>query len=258
MQLQNRIFLSLGLALLVSVSVTIGLDAIVDWARFPQAEKIVVTPGGPYSVAGKPSISADHINQILEAQRSPFAGRGQLIYDLGLQYGIDPVYALAFWKHESNFGTAGWAKVTLNPGNIRGSGRGGWTYFKNWDDGIEAWYRLIQRYATGAINFTNPQGFGCTPPKPCRLIEQIIPVYAPSTDGNNVNAYISAVTNSVDTWQANSKAKGSSKAAPKPLSPAPSSPAKPAPTKPAPPTGDTGGEKAQKRRVAKPHKGEQS
>ncbi|HEY3994094.1 MAG TPA: hypothetical protein VGM01_14600, partial [Ktedonobacteraceae bacterium] len=62
---------------------------------------------GPYSVLGKPTISVKQINAILATYHSPTAGMGQSLYDLGVQYGIDPVYALAFFMHESLFGTTG-------------------------------------------------------------------------------------------------------------------------------------------------------
>ena len=50
---------------------------------------------GPYSVLGKPTITADFINKVLASYHSPTAGMGQDLYNLGVKYGIDPVYALA-------------------------------------------------------------------------------------------------------------------------------------------------------------------
>jgi hypothetical protein len=208
--MKQRIFLSAVLALVVSIGATIGLNAVIRWAKFPHAPlKITTTSSSAtHAVAGSPTISVDQIDRILGQHNSPFTGHGQRIHELGEQYGIDPVYAMAFWLHESNFGTAGWAKVTLNPGNIRGSGQGGWTYFRSWDDGIEAWYRLISHYTSGSINFTNPEGYTCSPSQPCVSIEQIIPVYAPSTDGNNVSLYIDSVANTVDNWHGLEPASG--------------------------------------------------
>ena len=37
---------------------------------------------------------------------------------------------------------------------------------------------------------------------PCRTVEQIIPVYAPSSDGNSVAGYIHAVLSAVRAWRA--------------------------------------------------------
>jgi len=138
---------------------------------------------------------------------SPAAGSGQAVYDDGVKYGIDPVYALAFFMHESGFGTSGEARFSLSIGNLRCVGAGyedlhplcrdNFAWFASWDDGIEAWYRLIKNgYVQGAIN----QAIGrnaC----PCVTVAQIIPVYAPRSDHNDEAAYISAVEWEVETWR---------------------------------------------------------
>lgn len=72
-----------------------------------------------YLVVGKPTMTASFINRVLSAYGSPAAGKGQALYDLGVAYGIDPVYALAFFLHESRFGTTGEARTTLSLGNER-------------------------------------------------------------------------------------------------------------------------------------------
>ena len=43
-----------------------------------------------YSLPGKPSISANLINDVLAYYHSPAQGKGQALYDDGLQYNIDP------------------------------------------------------------------------------------------------------------------------------------------------------------------------
>src|ERR1700676_652201 len=72
-----------------------------------------------YSILGPPTVSATLIDQVLSANNSPATGNGQAIYSDGVKYGIDPVFALAFFMHESSFGTAGIAQLTLSPGNLR-------------------------------------------------------------------------------------------------------------------------------------------
>jgi len=74
---------------------------------------------GPYSVVGKPSLSVDFMNKVLAYYHSPAAGKAQALYDDGIKYGLDPAYALAFFMHESSFGTAGVARVTLSLSNMR-------------------------------------------------------------------------------------------------------------------------------------------
>src|SRR5512142_1815030 len=66
----------------------------------------------PYSVLGKPTVDAALIDRVLLAYHSPATGKGKALYDDVVQVGIDPVFALAFFLHESTLGTAGIATVT--------------------------------------------------------------------------------------------------------------------------------------------------
>src|SRR5712691_4628120 len=137
-------------------------------AAFPFAQS--------YSVPGKPTISADFINRVLAHYQSPAAGKGQALYDDGIKYGIDPVYALAFFMHESSFGTTGVATVTHSLGNIRATAGyqiyKGYRMYHTWEEGFEDWYQLIaKQYVTQ---------WGST------TVDQIVPVYAPGSDHNDV------------------------------------------------------------------------
>lgn len=151
---------------------------------------------GPYSVLGKPTITADFINRVLASYHSPTAGMGKTLYDLGVKYGIDPVYPLAFFMHESLFGTTGEARATLSLGNSRcipdrpciDQDRGGYAKMNSWQDGFEQWYKLIR-------NLYIAQWGRIT-------VDQIIPKYAPNSDGNNEAAYIATLKHEVDTWRA--------------------------------------------------------
>jgi hypothetical protein len=166
----------------------------------------VVSPsaGGPYVVTGKPTIRASFINRVLAAYGSPASGKGQALYTLGVKYGIDPVFALAFFLHESRFGTTGEATVTLSLGNERcipdrpciDQDRGGYAQMYSWEDGFEHWYMLIRYgYVQGTVTIPIVGHV-------CKIVDQIIPVYAPSADHNDVAAYIQAVKHAVDTWRA--------------------------------------------------------
>ncbi|MGH2494020.1 MAG: hypothetical protein ACRDIV_04890 [Ktedonobacteraceae bacterium] len=151
---------------------------------------------GPYSVLGKPTITANFINQVLASYGSPAAGLGQQMYDLGVKYGIDPVYALAFFMHESLFGTTGEARVTLSLGNLRciptrpciDQNRGGYAQMYSWIDGFEQWYKLIRNLYVAQKGLVT--------------VAQIIPVYAPNSDGNNEAEYIATLKREVDVWHA--------------------------------------------------------
>lgn len=175
-------------------------------SSFPVTHPTVVplTPSGSYVVTGNPTISASFINRVLAAYGSPARGRGQALYSLGVKYGIDPVYALAFFLHESRFGTTGEARVTLSLGNERciqdrpciDRQLGGYAQMESWEDGFEHWYMLIlYGYVQGRVTIPLVG-------HPCKTIDQIIPIYAPSSDHNNVKAYVQAIKSAVDTWRA--------------------------------------------------------
>jgi hypothetical protein len=144
-----------------------------------------------YEVTGVPTVDADFINQVLASHDSPARGKGQALYDLGVQYGVDPVYALAFFMHESSFGTTGVAQVTLSLGNIRATpgyaSYNGYRKYQTWEAGFEDWYKLIKMQYVEQWNLST--------------IDQIIPVYAPSSDNNDVTAYIQSIKQAVDAWR---------------------------------------------------------
>ncbi|HVB20588.1 MAG TPA: glucosaminidase domain-containing protein [Ktedonobacteraceae bacterium] len=144
------------------------------------------------SVTGKPTISATFINRVLAYYHSPARGLGATIYALGVQYGIDPAYALAFFMHESAFGTQGVAKVTLSPGNLRCAPTfrciGDYRAYASWTQGFQGWYQLIRNLYIEQWHKTT--------------LQAIIPTYAPAGDGNNPATYITAVEQAVADWQA--------------------------------------------------------
>lgn len=160
-------------------------------------------PSGEYSVVGPPTISPAFIDKVLAYYHSPAAGKGLVLSADGVKYGIDPVYALAFFMHESSFGTTGEAQATLSLGNERciadrpciDQDRGGYAQMRSWEDSFDHWYRLIlYGYVQGQITIPLVG-------HPCATVEQIIPVYAPSRDHNDEAAYIQAVEHAVDIWR---------------------------------------------------------
>ncbi|HEY5002914.1 MAG TPA: hypothetical protein VII61_07165 [Ktedonobacteraceae bacterium] len=160
------------------------------------AQAIPETRITSYSILGSPTVSAVLIDQILAANNSPATGNGQAIYSDGVKYGIDPVFALAFFMHESSFGTAGIAQMTHSPGNLRciptAACVSGYAAFSSWNAGFDAWYQLMSNLYVNTWGLTT--------------LDQIIPRYAPPTDNNDDAAYISAVENAIDTWRGNQTA----------------------------------------------------
>ena len=143
------------------------------------------------SVLGPPTISAAKIDQVLATYNSPAEGKGQAMYDLGIKYGIDPAYCLAFFIHESTAGTKGVATVTKSIGNIRVTpgyqDYQGYRKYNSWDEGIEDWYKLIRDLYINEWKLVT--------------LQQIIPVYAPPIE-NDTDHYVETVRNQVNGWRA--------------------------------------------------------
>ncbi len=144
------------------------------------------------SLEGPPTVSAAFIDRMLANAGSPAAGTGEALYALGVQYGIDPAYALAFFHHESGYGTTGEATVTRSLGNERciadrPCNAQHFAVFQSWQDGEAHWYFLIRSLYIGQWHLST--------------VEQIIPVYAPSRDHNDVTAYIRAIESDVAAYR---------------------------------------------------------
>lgn len=146
---------------------------------------------GQYALIGPPSVSVKQIEAVLQQYGSPAAGQGQMLYDMGVKYGIDPAYALAFFVHESGCGTQGVARFTHSIGNIRWTaGYGnyqGYRKYDSWQSSMEDWYKLITDLYINTWNL--------------RTVDAIIPVYAPTGDGNNPSVYVASVKSMVDSWR---------------------------------------------------------
>lgn len=144
-----------------------------------------------YEVTDLPTISAQFVDQVLEFYHSPAGGKGRALYNYGVKYKIDPVYALAFFMYESSFGTTGVARVTLSLGNIRATpgykSYHGYRKYASWEDGFADWYKLIKKQYVQQWKLST--------------IDQIVPVYAPSDDHNDVDDYISSIKSAVDSWR---------------------------------------------------------
>lgn len=141
-----------------------------------------------HSIVGSPSISASLIDHVLCTSHSPACGTGDSLYTSGVQYGIDPAYALAFFRHESGYGRYGVARTTHGLGNIRCTPgyacQAGFRAYSSWQAGYQDWYKLMVVYGRAGK----------------QTVETILPTYAPASE-NNTSAYIQAVLGSVATYR---------------------------------------------------------
>jgi hypothetical protein len=165
-------------------------------------------------VGVSPRISPATFEAILKAANSPAAGDSDAIYAAILGEGADPAFALAFFKHESQFGQLGVCHDydTKSIGNTRTSrigvktfvwvpGKGPYVRYPDWQTGTrDAIYRLTDPefdYAKAGA----------------KTIGQILPIWAPKSDFNSPEAYINSVVASMNSWISN---EGDSGMAPKP------------------------------------------
>lgn len=162
---------------------------------------------GDYTIAGGPRISPGLFHEVLMLPGSPAAAENasDALYAILISYGLDPGVALAFFQHESTYGTRGLAVQTRSWGNQRRSpsgrgtvktipGRGPFAHFSTWADSLHDWcIILIGPVYRGAGLIT---------------VGQVIPVYAPSSDNNRPASYIAAVVRAVTAWERLSRAAG--------------------------------------------------
>lgn len=148
--------------------------------------------GDNFDLRHPPSIDAAGIARVLNEYHSPAVGAAGAMYTLGLQYHIDPAFCLAFFIHESSAGTKGVARVTKSVGNIRATAGyqsyQGYRQYATWEEGIEDWYRLISDLYIGEWGLTT--------------VDAIVPVYAPTADGNDPAGYAATVKQLVAGWRA--------------------------------------------------------
>lgn len=97
---------------------------------------------------------------------------------------VNPIFALGVFFNESNYGTRGIARITKNPGNIRGSGDKGSYYgfarYSSWQRGIDAFVDLIYNYPK---TFLNNKSIN---------VSNVIKIWAPPSE-NDTEGYIKRV-----------------------------------------------------------------
>jgi len=169
-------------------------------ASMPPAAALAAPATTGMSILGAPSVTVAQIEAVLAKYRSPARGTGQAMYDLGVKYGIDPAFLLAFFIHESSAGTnRKWAGIkadgstTHNIGNIMCTT--GWRCYgrfrdyPSWEAGIEDWYALMHDLYVNEWGRTT--------------VEAIIPKYAPASDNNDEARYIEQIRTLVNSWRSN-------------------------------------------------------
>ena len=167
-------------------------DTQKGWVKeIPDYVPAPVTSAGATDLRGPPTISVQLIDAVLEKAGSPAAGTGKYFVQYGLEYGIDPAFALAFFRRESTYGKYGVAGKCKGIGNIVytstalpdfkcvSSNDREWSGYYNYENSIKGWYH----YMVNSQHYFKAGKY---------TLEEIIPIYAPETE-NDVQAYISSV-----------------------------------------------------------------
>lgn len=146
-----------------------------------------------------PRISAPLFGAILARNHSPAAPEAAELALIPDGYGLDRAIALAFFRHESSYGTQGVATHTRGWGNLRpaswqarSSGvyvsptSGRFAAYTTWANSLHDWCELLRRFYIPA---------GLT------TVRTVTPRYAPSADHNDPVRYAADVVATVLRWQ---------------------------------------------------------
>lgn len=172
----------------------------MTWTKFVQLVKDAYAAlDGGLAVRAAPRIGAATFNRTLVEAQSPAASVATDLYPLLCQTGLDPAVALAFFGHESRFGTLGICHDfdTKNWGNVRTpfdptvattieTPKGQFAKYDSWYVGLVDWCKRINE------RYIKQRGLD--------TVEEILPVYAPASDGNVPTAYIASVRGMVAKW----------------------------------------------------------
>lgn len=148
-----------------------------------------------------PDISAGTFSQVLQSANSPAAGEAGQAYQAIVAEKVSPAFCLSVFQHESRYATDPASMVvkhsTKNPGNCRtsrtGAGqvipteRGNFVKYPDWTSGFKD---LARRLVDPGFAYAMSGA---------KTIGQILPIWAPASDGNNPDGYINAVVNSMNS-----------------------------------------------------------
>jgi len=199
----------LGLSLILLV-VVIGMGVYgrnaQSTSRSSSPSSNVRVSAPDYTVTAPNELSPARIDQLLAQNNSPAQGNGQVIYDLGVKYGLNDIYFPAWFQVETSMGKGGVASV-FNPTGMECSdlcpscsgadanGRN-WCVFYSWPQGFEAWFQEIsQRYVTGLID----NGYRLTTVELIACGPNGTGMY---DGGTGCHSYAATIERIVDQWRA--------------------------------------------------------
>lgn len=158
-----------------------------------------------------PDMTEDAFVAAKNALGSPVGDdQARAVYRYCIARRFSPAALLAWFRHESSAGTAGWATKTFSWGNTRPPSFGA-AHIGVFNQDTDTFYpagitppagRYLSRYANwidGGIS-TIARFFDHQPYAGKDTVRAIVPVWAPSNDGNDVERYIAAVLADIERW----------------------------------------------------------
>lgn len=155
------------------------------------------------SLENQPTLSQSAFVNLINSLGTPVSSEGGFAlcaYNEAIRYGVDPLYMLAFARKETGIGTAGIGQTSEDKNlfgmtvgtkgdptiddNIASDGK--FKVYTSYCQSVTDWDAYIRNYYFSKSLFTP---------------NQIIPIYAPTSDGNNVEQYISDVNNFVNQYR---------------------------------------------------------
>ncbi|MDP9352509.1 MAG: hypothetical protein M3P51_13360 [Chloroflexota bacterium] len=144
-----------------------------------------------------PSINYPGFKDVLRRYESPLAvhDAAPRLYGACIAAGLDPAVALAFAIKEHSLRWLGVAEKTLGWGNVvcteRWTNQGGrcigrFAAYDTYEQGLVEWLGVMQRVYRdrGLLS-----------------ISQAVPIYAPTSDGNDPDAYVEQVNGWIEAWE---------------------------------------------------------
>ena len=167
-------------------------DALRSWiAQQYDAPPVAPSPADDRAIIATPAtMSLEHWIDVMR-RRSPITDGGELttLYLVMTQWEIDPAGFLAMWLVEQGPTMRGeLSATTRNPLNVAAYGRDRWPAIQYKD----RWWNVYESWQLGAhANLLHlKQKYGAVG---LLTVRQIVPVFAPSSDGNDVDRYIRSV-----------------------------------------------------------------
>ncbi len=155
-----------------------------------------------YTVIGiAPDLTEAQFIAILKAANSPALSSAHAVYAYCLKRRVSMAFLLAMMQRESQFGKTGTAFITHSYGNTRLPVHGGVTPVRmtNATEARSGTFPVFRDWTDGGIA-TVARWLDYAPYAGKTTVQEIIPLWAPNSDGNDSAAYSAGVLASIALW----------------------------------------------------------